>query len=72
MKIRALYDHEGKILAAVHLDRAGASTHPHPEPGPGKGQSLGDFTVPPSHAHLPFEEACARLRVKVEGELGED
>jgi hypothetical protein len=69
MQIRALYDRDGRILAAVHLDAARVSPHPNPQPRPRDGQAVGDFTVPTEHAHLPFEEVCSRLRVKTEGKV---
>jgi hypothetical protein len=69
MQIRALYDQNGKILAAVHLDAAKVAPHPHPQPHPRHGQSVGDFTVPEEYTHLTFKQACAQLRVKVEGKL---
>jgi hypothetical protein len=69
MQIRALYDQNGKILAAVHLDAAKAAPHRHPQPHPRHGQNVGDFTVPDEYTHLTFEQACVQLKVKVEGKL---
>ena len=63
MQIRALYDQNGKILAAVHLDATKVAPHPHPQPHPRHRQSVGDFTVPQEYAHLTFEQACAQLVV---------
>ncbi len=67
MQIRALYDQNGRILAAVHLDAARVSRHPHPQPRPREGQTVGDFMVPAEHSHLSFVEACAKLKVKTKG-----
>jgi hypothetical protein len=67
MQIRALYDQNGKILAAVHLDAAKVASHRHPQPHPRHGQSVGDFTVPDEYTHFTFEQACAQLVVSGEG-----
>ena len=70
MQIRALYDPQGRILAAVQVETAEAvgGGSPTPQPKPMRGQRVGVFTVPPECAHLSFAQVCAQLVVKTEGD----
>ena len=68
MKIHVLYDHLGKILAAVDI---GDET---PERGrlrpiPQERQSAADFDVPAEHSHMKFVEVVPRLRVNVKADI---
>jgi hypothetical protein len=66
MRIRALYDQKGRILAAVQVvtTEAARGVSPTPQPEPKRGQRVGVFTVPPEYARLGFAQACAQLMVK--------
>jgi hypothetical protein len=70
MQIRALYDKTGRILAAVQMktDEAGGVSAPPPQPQPRPGQSVGVFEVPADCSRLSFQDACAQLEVKSEGD----
>ena len=65
MKLHALYNQAGEILAAVPLDHPGSEQHgiPLPRPMPQKGQLAAELTVPPEFAHLPLYELCTQLSV---------
>ena len=67
MKINALYDKEGRILAAVQVETSRAVASPAPQPVPKRGQRVGVFTVPKECGHLSFQQACVQLMVKSEG-----
>jgi hypothetical protein len=70
MQIRALYDNQGRILAAAHLDspKTAGSTVPVPQPQAKRGQRVGTFTVPEEHRHFGFPQVCVELMVKGKGE----
>lgn len=72
MKMHAMYDQTGRIVAAVRLD-GGGTTKPHHQlgrrlrdvrPVVKPGHSSADLDVPPEHAHLTFAEACRKLIVE--------
>lgn len=65
MQIRALYDGDGKILAAVDLDAAAAAAHAYPQPRARaeEGHTVQDFELPQEYQHMSVAEACGRLRV---------
>ena len=59
MKITALYDSEGIILAGVVDD----GRYDLPRPKPQDGQQVGTFDVPPTFAALALDEICTTFRV---------
>jgi hypothetical protein len=69
MKIHALYDKSGRILAAVNLDgEAKSPATPRVRPVPKKkGHKAADFDVPVEHSHGEFLEVVSRLRVDTKG-----
>ena len=70
MKLCALYDRSGQILAAVRLDedyRSGRFVDP-PRPLPQKGQKVAEVEVPEEFRHLNFLDACLQLKVDVKAE----
>jgi hypothetical protein len=69
MKIHAVYDRNGKILAAVSIDatsklKIGGALRPVPK----AEQHAADLEVPPEHSRLGLVELCRAL--KVEGTAG--
>ena len=68
MKINALYDKEGRILAAAQVETSKAVASPTPQPVPRRGQRVGVFTMPKECGHLSFQQACVQLMVKAEGD----
>lgn len=61
MKITALYNANGVILAAVeHTGR-----YDHPVPVASEGNKVGTFDVPPSAAKSRLDEICTSFRVDV-------
>jgi hypothetical protein len=67
MKIYALHDAHGAILAAVDLDAE--AKHPKKlgslRPIVGHGHHAGEFEVPHSHAHLDLKGVSEAMRVDV-------
>jgi hypothetical protein len=59
MKITALYDAKGVILAAVEY----TGRYDHPIPVASKGNKVGTFDVPPSAAKSRLDEICTSFRV---------
>jgi hypothetical protein len=59
MKITALYDGDGHILAAV-VDNG---EYDIPRPVAGEGQKSGTFEVPQSAETLSLEQICTTFRV---------
>jgi hypothetical protein len=59
MKIIAVYDNEGRILAAVMDD----GKYRGPRPVPAEGTHGGTFEVPASVHSLSLEEICTTFRV---------
>ena len=66
MRIRALYDNNGKILAAVDLDAAAKAPHAYPQPQARaeRGHAVQDFLIPEEYGHLSVAQACGQLRVR--------
>ena len=69
MRIHAVYDHSGKILAAISIDanehatsaaKLGGALRPVPKPG----QFAADLEVPHEHTHLELAELCRALKVE--------
>lgn len=60
MRLIALYDADGRILAAAGITDEGT---PGPVPVAGEGTEVGTFDVPESLSELPLDEICNRLRV---------
>src|SRR3954453_4124010 len=68
MKIHALYDDDGRIMAAVPVVTTAKAATPTPQPVPRRGQRVGVFPLPKGCEHLSFPEACAQLMVKAVGQ----
>jgi hypothetical protein len=62
MRITALYDPNGVILAAVAVDDA----YDGPVPVASEGTEVGTFDVPTSVGELPLDELCVRHRIDTE------
>jgi len=63
MKLTALYDAEGTIIAGV-LQPTGQYDHPVPVPvASDRNSSVGTFEVPESASKLGLEELCLSFRV---------
>jgi hypothetical protein len=58
MKIIAVYDSDGRILAAVMDDGYGG-----PRPVPAEGTQVGTFNVSAEVHSLGLEEICTRFRI---------
>ncbi len=65
MRIRALYDRRGRILAAVQMQALDPSSKgtPAPQPQPQRGQRIGMFAVPRECADLTFAQVCVEMKV---------
>jgi hypothetical protein len=59
MKILAIYDSDGNIVAAVRTEAG----YDGPVPVPGEGHGSGEFDVPASARELDFHEMCTTFRV---------
>lgn len=59
MKITAVFDNEGTILAAVMENEE----YDGPKPEPAEGMHSGTFDVPASADVLGLEEICSTFRV---------
>ena len=59
MRIVALYDSNGTILAATMHDGRDRG----PVPAPRDGQQLGIFDVPDSCHHMRLDEICTSMRI---------
>jgi hypothetical protein len=59
MKITAVYDNDGRILAAVMDD----GKYDGPRPVPAEGMQGGTFDLPASANSLGLEEICTTFRV---------
>jgi len=60
MKLIALHDKTGKILAAA---RPATDNYKGPVPVAGKGTTLVQLEIPQEHAKLDLVSICTRLRV---------
>ena len=60
MKLIALYDADGRILAAAGVTEGDT---PGPVPVAGEGTEVGTFDVPESASELRLDEICTRHRV---------
>ena len=65
MKIYAIFDDAGEILAAVPKDPPHPSDRyiPPPIPVAQAGQKAAELEVPKEFAHLSFHEVCTKMRV---------
>jgi hypothetical protein len=63
MKLEAVFNRDGVMLAAVAFDPNELS--PRPRPVASEGDSLGEFDVPAEYADAPLDEICRALRVDV-------
>lgn len=61
MRITALYDAHGRILAAAEVD----DEHGGPVPVPTEGTEVDTFEVPENAARLRLDEICISHRVDV-------
>jgi hypothetical protein len=59
MKITAVYDEDGRIVAAVVDDGRDDS----PRPVPRDGMRIGSFEVPSALHDRPLDEICTSMRV---------
>jgi hypothetical protein len=64
MKLRALHDDRGVILAAVVVDPDAPGSAPRPVAT--EGTRVSELTISQEHADLALDELCTRLRVDVE------
>jgi hypothetical protein len=67
MRLCALYDRTGQILAAVRLDdelKADGLVK-GPRPLPQRGQKVAEIDVPEEFRHLSFRDACLSLKVDI-------
>jgi hypothetical protein len=69
MKIHALYNKQGKILAAVSIDPRKPTDRKSLikgslRPVPKTGQFAADLDVPNEHSHLPLAELCQTFEVE--------
>ena len=62
MRILAVYDSTGRILAAAEID----ADYAGPVPVAGDGHETGEFDVPESARDLDFAAVCTRMRVNPE------
>jgi hypothetical protein len=62
MRLEALHDERGVILAAIAFDEE-AAPRPHPVAAP--GQSVTVVDVPDEHADTPLDVLCTRFTVDV-------
>jgi hypothetical protein len=59
MKLIALHDEEGRILAAVQY----SDGHDGPVPVAAEGTTVTELDIPDEHAHLGLGTICRRFRV---------
>jgi hypothetical protein len=65
MKITALYNSRGAILAAAPVDNAYSGPDRGPVPVASRGAKVGVFDVPESLTKRPLDEVCRSLKVDV-------
>jgi len=65
MKIAALYNAKGLIVAGVAVDDGAGYDGPHLVPVASRGKQLGVFDVPESMHKGRIDEICTALRVDV-------
>lgn len=65
MKITALYNARGAILAAASVDDAYRGQGRGPVPVASRGAKVGVFDVPESLSKRPLDEICTSLKVDV-------
>jgi len=63
MKITALYNNRGAILAAAPVDDAYKGPGRGPVPVASRGAKVGVFDVPESLSKRPLNEICTSLKV---------
>jgi len=61
MKLEAVFDADGVILAAIAYEPR--DTHPRPRPMAAEGMSVADFDIPEEHADTPLDVLCSRMRI---------
>lgn len=64
MRLYAVYDQSGNIVAAVRLDSTDSS---RPRPVAKKGHSAAELEVPQEHTNLGFADICQRFKVDTSG-----
>jgi hypothetical protein len=65
MKLLALHDQEGRILAAVRH----SGYYNGPKPVPGQGDTVVEIDVPDAHGHLGLDAICRRFRIHPKSRL---
>jgi hypothetical protein len=60
VKLEAVYDRDGVIVAAIAFD---SDEDPRPRPRPGEGQAGGVFDIPEDRAGQPLDELCRNMVV---------
>lgn len=63
MKLEAVFDAKGTIVAAILFE----GDESRPRPVPSKGQSVGVFDVPERCAKIPLRELCMSMRIDRKG-----
>jgi hypothetical protein len=66
MKLHVLFNKDGHILAAAHLDAASA-VRALPVPDEGTGHKTAEVYVPAEYAHYDLAAVCERLKVDSKG-----
>jgi hypothetical protein len=62
MKIEALHDADGVIVAAIGFED---DESPRPHPVAADGQSVGVFDIPEEHSDTPLDILCTTLRADI-------
>ena len=68
MKIHVVFNKEGDILAAAHLDPA-SGIRARPVPNEQAGHKAADVYVPAEHANYDLAAVCQRLKVDQKGKF---
>jgi hypothetical protein len=66
VKLEAVYDRDGVIVAAIAFD---SDEDLRPRPQPGEGQRVGVFDVPGDRVEQPLDDLCRSMIVDANGEV---
>jgi hypothetical protein len=64
MRLFVLYDQNGRIVAATHLDPHRQFEPPRPQ-ADDSSQSSAELELPAEYAHLTFAQACRQMMVDI-------
>jgi hypothetical protein len=68
MKLHVVFDPDGQILGAAHLDKASA-VRARPIPNEEAGHRAADVYVPAEYGHYDLAAICQRMKVDADGDF---